>query len=100
MAVREWAAVYLKGAAMGAADAVPGVSGGTIALITGIYERLVGAIAALDPGEALALLPLLPQLGDASARRELGDALTDMEVPFLLVLGVGVLTAVITVANV
>ena len=74
-------------------------SGGTIALITGIYERLVGAIAALDPEEALALLPLLPRLGDASARRELGDALTDMEVPFLLVLGMGVLTAVITVAN-
>jgi len=99
MAVREWAAVYLKGAAMGAADAVPGVSGGTIALITGIYERLVGAIASLDPGEALALLPLLPRLGDESARREVGDALTGMEVPFLFVLGVGVLTAVVTVAN-
>ena len=99
MAVREWAAVYLKGAAMGAADAVPGVSGGTIALITGIYERLVGAIASLDPEEALALLPLLPRLGDASARRELGDALSEMEVPFLLVLGVGVLSAVVTVAN-
>jgi len=99
MAVREWVTVYLKGAAMGAADAVPGVSGGTIALITGIYERLVGAIAALDPGEALALLPLLPRLGDASARREFGDALTDMEVPFLFVLGVGVVSAVVTVAN-
>jgi putative membrane protein len=100
MAAREWAAVYLKGAAMGAADAVPGVSGGTIALITGIYERLVGAIAALDPEEALALLPLLPRLGGVDARQEFGDALSDMEVPFLLVLGVGVLTAVITMANV
>ncbi|MDH5021355.1 DUF368 domain-containing protein [Halobacterium rubrum] len=99
MAAREWAAVYLKGAAMGAADAVPGVSGGTIALITGIYERLVSAIAALDPGETLALLPLVPKLGRADARDELGTALTDMEVPFLLVLGVGVLTAVVTVAN-
>jgi putative membrane protein len=99
MAVREWAAVYLKGAAMGAADAVPGVSGGTIALITGIYERLVGALAALDPEEALALLPLLPRLGDESTRREFTDALREMEVPFLLALGVGVLSAVVTVAN-
>jgi putative membrane protein len=99
MAAREWAAVYLKGAAMGAADAVPGVSGGTIALITGIYERLVSAIAALDPGETLALLPLVPKLGRADARDEFGTALTDMDVPFLLVLGVGVLTAVVTVAN-
>jgi len=99
MAVREWAAVYLKGAAMGAADAVPGVSGGTIALITGIYERLVGAIAALDPEAAVALLPLLPRLGSRNAREELRGSLTDMEVPFLLVLGVGVLSAVVTVAN-
>lgn len=36
--------VYLKGIAMGAADVVPGVSGGTIAFITGIYERLITAI--------------------------------------------------------
>ena len=39
-----WLVVYLKGLCMGAADAVPGVSGGTIALITGIYERLIAAI--------------------------------------------------------
>lgn len=34
----------LKGLAMGAADVVPGVSGGTIAFITGIYEELIGSI--------------------------------------------------------
>lgn len=36
--------VYLKGIAMGAADVIPGVSGGTIALIAGVYEELVEAI--------------------------------------------------------
>ena len=36
--------IYLKGVAMGAADIVPGVSGGTIALITGIYEELIESI--------------------------------------------------------
>ncbi len=38
--------VFLKGLAMGAADVVPGVSGGTIAFITGIYEELLNAILA------------------------------------------------------
>lgn len=39
---------YLKGMSMGAADIVPGVSGGSIALITGIYEELLDSINAID----------------------------------------------------
>lgn len=39
--------VILKGVAMGIAEAIPGVSGGTIAFITGIYERLLGAIGGI-----------------------------------------------------
>ncbi len=39
--------VILKGLAMGAADIIPGVSGGTVAFITGIYERLLAALAAI-----------------------------------------------------
>ena len=39
----------LKGAAMGIAEVIPGVSGGTIAFITGIYERLLNAIRAIHP---------------------------------------------------
>lgn len=42
------AGIYLRGLAMGAADVIPGVSGGTIALVTGIYDRLVTAIAGVD----------------------------------------------------
>ena len=37
--------IFLRGLFMGSADIVPGVSGGTIALITGIYERLINAIS-------------------------------------------------------
>lgn len=44
--------ILLKGLAMGAADVVPGVSGGTVAYITGIYQRLLDAIHAVGP-EAL-----------------------------------------------
>ena len=39
---------FFKGFAMGAANVVPGVSGGTIAFITGIYERLIEALKAFD----------------------------------------------------
>jgi putative membrane protein len=52
---RSGVALYLKGVAMGAADAVPGVSGGTVAFITGIYETLVASIRSVD-GDALRLL--------------------------------------------
>lgn len=38
-----------KGAAMGIAEVIPGVSGGTIAFITGIYERLINAIKSVGP---------------------------------------------------
>ena len=40
--------LFFKGLAMGAANVIPGVSGGTIALITGIYERLINAIRRCD----------------------------------------------------
>lgn len=48
--------VFLKGLAMGAANVIPGVSGGTIALITGIYERLINGIKHCDLHAARLLL--------------------------------------------
>ena len=42
--------ITAKGLAMGAADVVPGVSGGTIAFISGIYEELIETIHKLDLG--------------------------------------------------
>lgn len=50
-----WFKMLLTGMGMGAANVVPGVSGGTIAFITGIYERLVGSINNFD-AKALKLL--------------------------------------------
>lgn len=52
---KKYPLLFLKGIAMGAADVVPGVSGGTIAFITGIYEELLESIAKVDL-EALKLL--------------------------------------------
>lgn len=48
--------VFLKGAAMGAANVIPGVSGGTVAFITGVYERLITALKSLDITALRALL--------------------------------------------
>jgi putative membrane protein len=47
--VRQRVVLYLKGMAMGAADVVPGVSGGTIAFISGIYEELLASIRSFGP---------------------------------------------------
>ena len=41
--------LFIRGMAMGAADVVPGVSGGTIAFITGIYARFINALRSLSP---------------------------------------------------
>ena len=46
--MRKHLGIYLRGIAMGAADVVPGVSGGTIAFITGIYEKLLDSIKSFD----------------------------------------------------
>lgn len=70
----------LLGLAMGSADAVPGISGGTVALLLGFYGRLLAALAAL--------LALPAKLRDEEGRRELLGAFG-----FLLPLGAGVLAA-------
>ena len=93
--LRSWVTLYLKGIAMGTADAVPGVSGGTIALIVGIYERLIAAVTAIDPeriGRVLA--GAHPKnLPDARA------AFLEIDGAFLVVLVAGIGTAVVAVLS-
>ena len=54
--MKKQVALFLKGMTIGAANVIPGVSGGTMALITGIYDRLIGAIKAVDLSAAQLLL--------------------------------------------
>jgi len=88
--------IYLRGFCMGAADAVPGVSGGTIALITGIYERLIGAITAINANRLEQLWRALRTEGTVGV----AGVLREMDVWFLFVLGAGIMSAVITVLRV
>ena len=53
--VKKYGLTYLKGLAMGAADIVPGVSGGSIALIAGIYQELLDSINAFNVNNLLLL---------------------------------------------
>ncbi len=80
--------IFLKGFAMGAANVIPGVSGGTIAFVTGIYERLIDAIKSCD-GRALKLL-----MG-----RRFSDFLRHVDAGFLAVLMLGVVVALLTLAR-
>lgn len=93
--LRAWVVIYLKGLCMGAADTVPGVSGGTIALILGVYERLITALTSITIGP----IRHLPRLHRRERRIALASELQAMDVPFLLVLGSGVLSAAVTVAS-
>jgi len=80
----------LGGFLMGTADLVPGVSGGTIALVIGIYERLVDSIR-----EGSSALGAILKADVVGFRRHLGR----VEWVFLVPLLVGILTAVITLAS-
>ena len=55
----DYLSITAKGLAMGAADAVPGVSGGTIAFITGIYEELITTLSGIN----LSLIKTLQKQG-------------------------------------
>ena len=85
--------IFLRGLFMGSADIIPGVSGGTIALITGIYERLIFAISSI---KFSFLKPLLK--GDLTDFKSKLFEEIDFELFIPLFLGIGI--AFITLAKV
>ncbi|MHC3437870.1 DUF368 domain-containing protein [Natrialbaceae archaeon A-gly3] len=93
--MREFLVVYCKGFSMGAADVVPGVSGATIALIVGIYDRLIRAITAIDPRE---FRPLL-RLYDHDERVDALEVARRMDLFFLVALGLGVASAIVVLSR-
>ncbi|MDD3310805.1 DUF368 domain-containing protein [Pseudodesulfovibrio sp.] len=86
--LRSAALLWGKGFCMGAADIIPGVSGGTIAFITGIYEQLVDAIRSFDVRMVRRLLAL-----------DFAGALAGTHLRFLACLLFGILTAVVSMAR-
>ncbi len=92
-------ALALKGLLMGTADIIPGVSGGTVALIVGVYGRLLDGIRAFTPSTVLALLRALPGLWSAQKRPALVAAAKALHLDFLVPLGAGVASAILVAAK-
>jgi len=84
--------LFLKGILMGSADIVPGVSGGTMALITGIYQRLIHAIKGID----LKFIPYFLQ----GERKKAKENFKAIDFQLLVPLGLGILLAFLTLARV
>ena len=80
--MKEKASLVLKGFCMGTADVIPGVSGGTMAFILGIYQDLIDAIRSFDSRWFLSLLKL-----------EFKESLSRPHFAFLIPLGAGIFLA-------
>ena len=88
VSVRKALNLALKGLCMGSADVIPGVSGGTIALITGIYKDLIGALRSID---TIALQKLIAF--------DFKGVIAKVHVRFLLALFFGIFVAILSLAR-
>ncbi len=87
--LKDYLIISLKGVAMGAADVVPGVSGGTIAFISGIYEELINSINQIN----LKTIKILKDEGFAAMWKSINGS-------FLLSLFLGIAISVISLAKI
>ncbi len=87
--IKESLGYTLKGMGMGAANVIPGVSGGTVALITGVFERIINAIKSFD-ATAINLL----------FKGRFKDLLARVDFYFLLALGLGMVISIVSLARV
>jgi putative membrane protein len=81
--------LFIKGICMGSADVIPGVSGGTIALITGIYEQLLDAIKSFNGAVVKKIMAF-----------DIKGALGETHSRFLIVLFAGISLAIVSIARV
>jgi putative membrane protein len=79
---RAWAGLYARGVAMGVAEVVPGVSGGTIAFVSGIYDELIRSLAGFRPSSVRVL------------RRGVRAFWREHNLSFLVVLALGMATGI------
>jgi putative membrane protein len=88
VSVRKATVLALKGLCMGSADVIPGVSGGTIALITGIYQDLIAALKSFDLNAMGKIITF-----------DIKGALAEVHIRFLLALFSGIIAAILSLAR-
>jgi putative membrane protein len=86
----EYIGLAFRGACMGAADIVPGVSGGTMAFILGIYEELINSIRTIGR----------PKFIQAVARLRIKEVFQILNWPFLLAVGGGIFFSILTMSSI
>lgn len=87
--MNQYFANFLKGVGVGSANVIPGVSGGTIALITGIFERLINALKSFN----LTAVKLL-------FKGDIKGLIKHIDLWFLASVGSGVLVAILSIAKI
>jgi putative membrane protein len=87
--LREYLRLLFTGFAMGTADTIPGVSGGTMAFILGVYEDLIKAIKSFDS-----------KFIEMVVKLRFKDSFNHVPWQFLLALGTGILTAIFALSNI
>ena len=86
----EYLGLAFRGACMGASDIVPGVSGGTMAFILGIYEELINSIKTIGQ----------PHFIRAAVRLRIEELFQILNWPFLLAVGSGILFSILTMSSI
>jgi len=92
--MKEKVLLFLKGLLMGICDLVPGISGGTIAFITGIYERLINAIKSFSL-ELIADFFSFVLKRDSNSLHNLSNDIKKLDLGFLIVLFLGIASALL-----
>ncbi|MDM8519137.1 DUF368 domain-containing protein [Anaerolineales bacterium HSG6] len=87
--LKDYAGITVRGFAMGSADVVPGVSGGTMAFILGIYEELIDSIKTFTMPDTIKKL----------LQFDVKWAIAELPWRFLLALGIGIILAVVIMAR-
>ncbi len=100
MSQKQMMGLFGKGLLMGGADVIPGVSGGTMALIMGLYQRFINAIKLWTPNTVLGLLKNISGIWrKGESRAALIKALEAVDFFFIAPLGIGVASAIVVASK-